>query len=80
MNMHEIIRNRRRELGLTQEQLAGKLGSLPGGEQVGAGGLLSGHHAAAGAGPDAGSGFEHAAELSGGFDGPGDRDVFEHAP
>lgn len=26
MNMHEIIRNRRRELGLTQEQLAGKLG------------------------------------------------------
>lgn len=29
MNMHEIIRNRRRELGLTQEQLAGKLGSPP---------------------------------------------------
>ena len=26
MNMHEIIRNRRRELGLTQEQLAQRLG------------------------------------------------------
>ena len=26
MNIHEIIRTRRTELGLTQEQLAGKLG------------------------------------------------------
>ena len=38
MKLNEVIRTRRQALGLTQEQLAQKLGvSRPGGKQVGSG-------------------------------------------
>ena len=55
MKIHQIIRARRMELGLTQEQLASRLGcplrrSTSGNGEI----SLPGYHLAAGAGPDPG--------------------------
>lgn len=80
MQIHEIIRTRRTALGLTQEQLAGKLGvSAPAVNKWERGNSYPDITLLPVLARDAAGGPEHTVVLSGGLDGDGDRGVFEPA-
>ena len=59
MQMKDVIRQKRRERGLTQEQVAERLGvSAPAVNKWESGCILSGHHTAFGAGQAFGNGSQ----------------------
>ena len=67
MKINETIRSRRKQLGLTQEQVASRLGvTATAVYKWESWQLLPRHHLAASAGKAAGGGSEHPAVLSGG--------------
>ena len=69
MKINETIRSRRKQLGLTQEQVANRLGvTATAVYKWGKCQLLPRHHPAARAGKAVGGGFEHPAVFSGRFD------------
>lgn len=80
MKIHQIIRARRRELGLTQEQLASRLGvSAPAVNKWERGNSYPDITLLPVLARTLGGRPEHPTVLSGGSDRPGDRGIFESA-